>query len=132
MKAVIDSDVLIDYLQGHPEAKIEIERYSEPLFSIISWIEVMCGAENNIERAAAESLFKSMKCVELTAIVARQAVIERKVRKLKLPDATILASADQEGCIMVTRNSKDFDTDDPRVRIPYTHSYELTYSQGAY
>jgi len=37
-----------------------------------------------------------------------------------LPDAIILASADCEGCIMVTRNSKDFDPGDPRVRIPYT------------
>jgi len=120
MKAVIDSDILIDYLQGHPEAKVEIDRYSEPLFSIISWIEVMCGAENNTERAAAESLFQSMKCIELTTGVARQAVIERKHRKLKLPDATILASTDQEGCIMVTRNSKDFDSNDPRVRVPYS------------
>jgi vacuolar-type H+-ATPase subunit I/STV1 len=50
MRAVIDSDVLIDYLQGLPEAKAEIELYSDPLFSIISWIEVMCGAETEEER----------------------------------------------------------------------------------
>ncbi len=35
MKAVIDSDVLIDYLQGVPEAKAEIAKYSQPLYSII-------------------------------------------------------------------------------------------------
>ena len=119
MKAVIDSDVLIDYLQGIDKAKSEIERYTEPSYSIISWIEVMCGAESESERGAADALFRSMTCIDLTIGVAQQAVFERKARKLKIPDATILASADHEGCILVTRNSKDFDNSDPRVRIPY-------------
>lgn len=47
MKAVIDSDVLIDYLQGINEAEAEISRYSDPLYSIISWMEIMCGAETD-------------------------------------------------------------------------------------
>jgi len=36
MKAVLDSDILIDYLQGMDQAKVEISRYSRPLYSIIS------------------------------------------------------------------------------------------------
>jgi predicted nucleic acid-binding protein len=43
----------------------------------------------------------------------------RKQFRLKLPDAIILASADCEGCILVTRNTTDIDPRDPRVRIPY-------------
>jgi hypothetical protein len=31
MRAIIDSDILIDYLQGLNKANREIERYSEPL-----------------------------------------------------------------------------------------------------
>jgi hypothetical protein len=120
MKAVIDSDVLIDYLLGIPEAKSELNRYSRPLYSIISWMEVMCGADNEGERAAASALFKSMKRVDLSPQIAQKAVEERKSMGLKLPDAIILASADQEGCILVTRNSKDFDPGDPRVRLPYS------------
>ncbi len=120
MKAVIDSDVLIDYLQGFEKARVEIERYSDPLYSIISWIEVMCGAESDEESAAAEALFRSMKCIELSKNVAERAVFERREHKLKLPDATILASADHEGCILVTRNVRDFDESDPRVRVPYS------------
>ena len=119
MKAVIDSDVLIDYLQGVPDAKVEIDRYDPPLYSVISWLEVMCGADTDEDRESAEALFKSMKRVELSPEVARKAVEVRKKLKLKLPDAVILASADCEGCILVTRNSKDFSADDPRVRFPY-------------
>ncbi|MDL5055777.1 PIN domain-containing protein [Oscillatoria laete-virens NRMC-F 0139] len=119
MKAVIDSDVLIDYLQGVTQAKLEIDRYSEPLYSIISWMEIMCGAQNDDERLAARTLFASMEQVDLSQKVAEIAVVERMKQKLKLPDAVILATADSEGCILVTRNTKDFDQNDPRVRIPY-------------
>lgn len=119
MKAVIDSVVLIDYLQGMADAKEEINKYSEPLYSVISWIEVMCGAETEEEETSAKLLFKSMHRVDLTSRIAQKAVEERKRSKLKLPDAVILATADCEGCILVTRNTKDFDPADPRVRIPY-------------
>lgn len=120
MKAVIDSDVLIDFLQGIPEAETEINRYEEPLYSVISWMEVMVGAETEPERQAADALFESMRMVELSSQVARKAVAERKQSRLKLPDAVILASADCEGCILVTRNTKDFSKEDPRVRFPYS------------
>jgi predicted nucleic acid-binding protein len=120
MKAVIDSDVLIDFLQGQPKARDELDRYSGALYSVISWMEVMCGANSDEERRAADALFQSMDRVDLTHEVARQAVAERKSNGLKLPDAIILASADCQGCILVTRNSNDFDEGDPRIRIPYT------------
>jgi len=119
MKAVIDSDVLIDYLQGIDAARLEIGRYSETLYSIVSWMEIMCGAKTELEKQAAQALFGSMRQVDLCREVARIAVTERKRRKLKLPDAVILATADSQGCILVTRNTKDFDQNDPRVRVPY-------------
>ena len=119
MRAIIDSDVLIDFLQGVPAAAAEIDRYEEPLYSVISWMEVMAGAETEAESAAAAAVFNSMRRVELSPAVARRAVELRRQLRLKLPDAIILASADCEGCILVTRNSKDFSPTDPRVRIPY-------------
>lgn len=124
MKAVIDSDVLIDYLQGVDAAKAELEQYDRPLYSVISWMELMCGAGSQSERTAVECLLDSMQRVDLDLNIARKAVEFRKKRKLKLPDAIILATADQEGCILVTRNSKDFGRQDPRIRIPYAVSEE--------
>ncbi len=120
MKAVFDSDILIDYLQGSPKAKSEINRYSQPLYSIVSWMEVMCGADTDEEKEAAETLFRSLGEIALSPAVAKKAVEERKKLGLKLPDAIILATADCEGCILVTRNTKDFDKRDPRVRFPYS------------
>jgi predicted nucleic acid-binding protein len=119
MKAVIDSDVLIDFLQGLDAAAAEIDRYDDPCYSVISWMEVMIGAETDAERFAAETLFDSLRRIELSAEIARRAVDLRRTLRLKLPDAIVLATADREGCILVTRNAHDFDPHDPRIRIPY-------------
>jgi predicted nucleic acid-binding protein len=119
MKAVIDSDVLIDFLQGLDAAATEINRYDDPCYSVVSWIEVMIGADSDAERFAAETLFESMRRIELSAEIARRAVELRRLLRLKIPDAIVLATADKEGCILVTRHAKDFDPDDPRIRVPY-------------
>jgi len=40
MRAIFDSDVLIDYLQGVEAARAELARYPKREISIISWMEV--------------------------------------------------------------------------------------------
>jgi predicted nucleic acid-binding protein len=119
MKAVLDSDVLIDYLQGVPAAQAELARYRRPHYSIITWMELLCGAGTAEERRGAEDFLGTMTRVELSEAVARRAVELRQSLRLKLPDAIVLASAEEEGCILVTRNTRDFPADDPRVRFPY-------------
>lgn len=119
MKAVVDTDVLIDYLEGVEAAREELARYSRPHYSIISWMELLCGAQDDAERAAVDGLLSTMTRVELTETVARHAVALRQTLRLKLPDAIVLSSAETEGCILVTRNTRDFPANDPRVRFPY-------------
>jgi predicted nucleic acid-binding protein len=119
-KAVFDSDVLIDYLQGIPAARDEMERYDLPLYSVISFTELLAGARTDEERRAAEGLLASLRRVDLTESIARRAVDLRQSLRLKLPDAIVLATAEVEGCILVTRNTRDFPANDPRVRFPYT------------
>ncbi len=119
MKAVIDSDVLIDYLKGDERSKAELMQYDDLRYSVVSWMEIMAGARTDDEAMAAESLLRSMKMVEVDMNIARKAVRLRQSLKLKLPDAVILATADEEGCFLVTRNTKDFKDNDPRIRVPY-------------
>jgi predicted nucleic acid-binding protein len=38
---------------------------------------------------------------------------------MKLPDAVIWASALSNGLLLITRDAKDFMTEDPGVRVPY-------------
>ena len=119
MKAVLDSDVLIDYLQGLPQAAEELARYRQPLYSVITFMELHCGARTKEQRVAVDVLLATMARVELSDAIARRAVDLRQSLRLKLPDAVVLASAEVEGCILVTRNTRDFPQGDPRVRFPY-------------
>jgi len=119
VKAVLDSDILIDFLQGDSRAAEEIARYDDLRYSVITWMELMCGADTPAEEAAAKGLLSSMRMVDLSEQIAQTAVEARKKHRLKIPDAVIWATADSEGCILVTRNAKDFDKNHPMIRIPY-------------
>lgn len=119
MKAVFDSDILIDYLIGLEKAKYELSLYSEKCISIISWMEVMIGTENHEEENKCRAFLGHFHLLDLHPEIAERTVNIRKKNRLKLPDAIIWATAQQEKCLLVTRNTKDFRKDDPSIRIPY-------------
>jgi hypothetical protein len=58
--------------------------------------------------------------VEIDARIAAAAADIRHRTRMKLLDAFILATAQVNGAILVTRNTKDFPATMPGVRIPYT------------
>jgi hypothetical protein len=119
MKALFDTNILIDYLKGVDAARLEIERHAESLISIVTWMEVLAGARNEEEEDVIEMFLRDFRLVELTRPVARAAVAIRRSRNVRLPDAIIWATARAESALLVTRNSKDFPEDDPGVRLPY-------------
>ena len=45
MKVVVDTNILIDYLEGFDQARLELDRHDVILMSPISWMEVMVGAK---------------------------------------------------------------------------------------
>ena len=46
VKALFDTNILVDYLNAVPEARTELQRYTEKAVSIITWMEVMVGADH--------------------------------------------------------------------------------------
>ena len=118
MKALIDTNILIDYLNGIDAAKEEIGRYETPLISAITWMEVMVGAAGD-EQASIRSFLSRFTQIGIDAEVAEIAVAIRREHKIRLPDAIIWASAKRESALLVSRNTKDFPADLPDVRAPY-------------
>jgi toxin FitB len=51
----------------------------------------------------------SLRELELTSTIAEQTIQIRKIRKLKLPDAVIAATAIVSNLTIITRNTSDFD-----------------------
>ena len=44
VKALLDTNILIDYLRGVGAARTELGRYQDKAISIITWMEVLVGA----------------------------------------------------------------------------------------
>lgn len=118
MRALFDTNILIDYLNGVAAAKAEIARYERPAISVISWIEVLAGTRPGVE-AETRKFLSSFERIELTENIADRAVALRRAAKMRVPDAIILATARVENLILVTRNTKDFAADEPGIRVPY-------------
>lgn len=117
--ALFDTNILIDHLNAVPEARAEIQRFENRAVSIITWMEVMVGA--NADLVEPTRLFlEGFKVIALDDEIANRAVALRRAHRIKLPDAVIWAAAQTTGRLLVTRNTKDFPPDDPGVREPYT------------
>jgi predicted nucleic acid-binding protein len=119
LNALIDSDVLLDFLDGYASAASEIARYEECCISIISWMELLAGARTQADEDVRRGFLSHFRTVALTPRVAEEAVTLRRRYRLKLPDAIIWASAISENCLLVSRNTKDFPANQPGVRFPY-------------
>jgi predicted nucleic acid-binding protein len=116
--ALFDSNIVIDHLKGYEKATAEIAKYDRRSISIITWIEVMSGAQAKDE-AATSSVLAAFSIVPLDEKIAARAVELRRVYRVKLPDAVIWASAQTLGRLLVTRDVKDFPANDPGIRVPY-------------
>lgn len=120
MRAIIDTNILIDFLSGEDAAGEELARRDEPCISPISWMEVMVGAESFGEERKLKAFLGQFERVPIDDEVAEIAVGIRKTTRIRLPDAIIWATARRIGGVLVTRNTRDFPGRDPGIRVPYT------------
>ena len=115
-----DTNILIDSLNGHEEARAELKTVEDRWISRVTWIEVMSKVDAD-SLDLIEQLFADFQIDELDqAISERAARLRRDRPRLKLPDAIILASAQGNNRTLVTRNTRDFPADQPGIRVPYT------------
>ena len=117
--ALFDTNILIDHLNGVTEAREEIARFESRAISIVTWMEVMVGADPELAEPTSRFL-DGFEVIALDDRIAPRAVELRRVHRIRLPDAVIWATAQISGRLLVTRNVKDFPPDDPGVREPYT------------
>jgi hypothetical protein len=116
---LFDTCILIDYLRGVLPARAVCDRYSDRAVSIITWMEVMAGA-SKVNEAETRTFLLNFRTTPVSAEIAELAVTIRKGRGIKLPDAIIQASAESDGRVLITRNTRDFPADAPGVHVPYT------------
>ncbi len=116
MKPLYDTTILIDFLVGREQARAEFSRHSERAISMITWMEVTIGASPQ-DDVATRLFLQSFAVIAIDEAIREQA---GRARRIKLPDAIILASVEVHGLALVTRNTRDFSAGDPNVHVPYT------------
>jgi predicted nucleic acid-binding protein len=116
---LFDTNILIDHLNGVTKATREIGLSRDPAISIITWIEVMTGASGQDEETILRAFLLNFECLPISIAVADRAAVIRREKRLKMPDAIILATAEVAGRKLVTRNVKDFPSGMRGVRVPY-------------
>jgi len=119
MKALFDTNILIDYLNGIGAARNELALYEQPMISSITWMEVMVGASGADEEARLRDFLNRFVVLPVDIDVSGRAVELRRQYRMRLPDAMIWATARCAAALLVSRNTRDFPADHPGVRVPY-------------
>jgi len=119
---LFDTCILIDYLNGVPQAADILKEYAgNSAVSVITWMEVMVGAfrlDHERQQITRRFLARFTQ-LPVSEAVAELAASIRAQRRIKLPDAIIDATAQVENRLLLTRNEKDFKSI-PGVVFPYT------------
>jgi predicted nucleic acid-binding protein len=113
-----DSNIVIDWLNDSQAATNELARYPRHRISRIVWTEILAG-EPLERRDEIQQIIAPFEIVELDTRIALAAADIRYRMRIKLLDAYIFATAQVNGSILVTRNTKDFPAQMPGIRVPY-------------
>lgn len=117
MKTIVDSNILIDFLNANPQAVSELLSADELAVSVISYIEVMSGVSDFEVQANIKLFFAQFEILEVNNQIANEAIKIRMQKKMKLPDALILATSIVHEARLLTRD-EGF-SQYPNVKIPY-------------
>jgi len=136
-KVLIDSNILMDLMNGVQAARTEVSYYSDIAISAITWMEVMVGCamgDNKGQSQQTSRFLTFLSALRVNVIhtddviairsveIRAAALAETPKRQIKLPDAIIAATANALGVTIVTRNPRDFGASS--VRMPYRCEYE--------
>ena len=109
MRYLIDSNIIIYYLNGYIEAKKFIENYLEvSAISLITYYEVLNYDFSENEEIVVKRFLEQFTILPLSKEIVEQSLKNRKYKKIKMADNFILATAQIYNLQIVTKNSKDF------------------------
>lgn len=108
-RLLLDSNIVI-YLSKRVLTLSEFAKPGDAIYvSLVTYMEVAGYTfSDTVEESFTTMLFESLQRLTVTQTIADRVVTYRKLRKIKLPDAIILATAREYDCQLLTRNVDDF------------------------
>lgn len=111
MKYLLDSNTIIYHLNGEELATLFIsDNKSQCAISLVTYIEVLSFSFTEEQEKDIKTLLEGFKIIDVHKAVAIQAIENRKLKKIKVPDNIIAATAQVNNLILVTRNVTDFNS----------------------
>jgi predicted nucleic acid-binding protein len=112
-RLLLDTDVLIDYLRGRPEAVSYLSSVTDQLMlSAITVTELYAGVREGTERVKLDAFITAFEVIPIEVEVARKGGLYRRDYRRShstgLGDALIAATAEIQQATLVTLNKKHF------------------------
>jgi len=109
VKYLLDSNIIIYYLNGDENIHSFMGKYgSISVISFITYYEVLNYGFSKEEELMVRKFLDSFEILLISKNIVNKALENRKLKKIKMADNFILATAQTYGLDIVTRNAKDF------------------------
>jgi predicted nucleic acid-binding protein len=119
-KVILDSNLLIFLSKGMIDREKLQSKYDEFCVSIITYMEVYAhNFPDETQKYLLDETFNNLEVIEINKEIADQAIIYRKnkTKKIKLPDAIILATAKYVNADLLTDDWDDFQNIDSSLNV---------------
>jgi len=110
---LLDTDVMVDFLRGHPEAVTMLQTSSNRIIlSSIVVAELYAGVRGDEELNILDNLISLFRVIPVSPILAKKGGLYKrdyaKSHGIGLADAIIAATADSENAELKTLNTKHY------------------------
>jgi predicted nucleic acid-binding protein len=120
MKYLVDSNIIIYHLNNEPIAtRFLVDSQADCAISQITYIEVLSFEFSEEEEFLVKKLLEKFNILDVNQKIAINAVKNRKLKKIRLPDNIILSTAQVNNLILVTRNLDDFKFFEVEILNPF-------------
>jgi predicted nucleic acid-binding protein len=119
-RAVSDSNVIIFASKQKIDITRILSNFDEFYVSVITYMEVYAYDFENVgEKILIDQLFDLLIITEINRPIADQSIIYRKkkAKKIKLPDAIVLATAHYLNATLITDDWDDFKGIDDNIKV---------------
>jgi predicted nucleic acid-binding protein len=117
-KAILDSNVIIDAVRKLIDIEKSIFQYKYVYISLITYIEVLgYNFKDENEKIITTQILGMFEIINPDIEIADFTINYRKLKKIKVPDAIILATARKLDAKLLTSNISDFENIDDKVTI---------------
>lgn len=120
---IVDTNIFIDFLKGNEDAVHFIQKNQPVSTSVVVVSELYSGVKTKAEMNELGSFLSFVNKIDVTEAIARKAgLLRRKYHKshgIKIPDAIIAATAEQQGVPIATLDKKHFSVLTNNLIIPY-------------